>query len=148
MQFVGERRGQSRKVAALEVRELHDVARYDLLDVGWQPVPHVEVGEEPPAAPGVVRKVERLLDFVQAALVDVDQRVLLRFDDMRLERGVELADVDRRGRRSQRTEEIDEERTRGDANLQTVEIGRAPDRLVGRDFAESVIPGVWKSVNS
>ncbi len=54
-------------------------------------VPDVRVEQRPVARPDVLGQRDVLLDLVELLLLDQQQRVLLGVDDVRLQRGVELA---------------------------------------------------------
>ena len=68
-------------------------SRDDRLDVGRQASPGAAVGDEPEAVPDVVGERAVLLHLVELGHLDDRQRVLLRVDDLGLQRRIDLAEL-------------------------------------------------------
>ena len=89
-----------------------------VLQVGGQAAPSAAVGDEPEAVPDVVGERAVLLHLVELGDLDDRQRILLRVDDLGLQRGVDLAELQARRRGAERLEHRDAERAHRHADLE------------------------------
>src|SRR5256885_874508 len=127
-------------VGALQGDVLLHVALHDLLHVPGQRVPELQVGEQVEARPHVVGGRDVLRHLVEPVHLGDDQRVFLAVDLARLERRVELADVDRHRLRLERREHVAEHLAVGNAHPHAAQVLGDEDRLVDRrDLPEAVL---------
>src|SRR5471030_180843 len=91
----------------------------DLAQVGGQRLPRLLVGQEPEAVPHVVGDGAILLHLVELGRVDQRQRILLAVDHVGLQRGVDLAEVDRGWRCAEGLEQAGPQRRHRNADLET-----------------------------
>ena len=74
-----------------------DLVGNDLLQISRQERERALVAKDPIAVPDVAGKAAALLYLVEASGGDDRERVFLPFDDLGLQRRVELIEIDRRG---------------------------------------------------
>src|SRR5664280_1308641 len=118
-----------------------DVAGDDQAQVFGQALPGLAVGEEPEAVPHVVGHRAVLLHFVELGRGDDGERVFLAVDDLRLQRAVDLAEIDRCRRGVEGLEHRGPQRRDRDADLEALQIVGRLDRLGRRrDLAKAVVP--------
>src|SRR5665213_1561815 len=147
-QLADQRVVELHHVDALAVGELRGIACNHALHVARELVPPLRFGEEPVAAPHVAAQAQVLLHFEEPRELDVRQRVLLAVDDARLQRRVELAEVQRRRRGADRLEDVERHAAVRRANLEAGQIVGSADRLgAGRDLAHPVLPDLVERVD-
>ena len=113
-----------------------------VLHVLRQLLPGAAVGQEPEAVPHVVGQRAVLLHLVELCGRDDRQRIFLALDDLGLQRGIDLAEIDRGGGGVERLEHRGPERRHRHADLEALVDRPAP--LIGLrrrcGLAESVVP--------
>src|SRR5271157_5350192 len=127
-------------VGALLEARLVELRRHDLLDVRRQVGPRAAIAEDPVAVPHVAGHAAELLHLVQPRGGDDGQRVLLAFDDLGLQRRIDLVEVDQRRPGAEQREQRGEDRRVRDADLEPLQVVGLGDRMGGRgDLAEPVV---------
>src|SRR5689334_18813175 len=98
------------------------------------------VDQEVVAVPHMVGERAVLLHLEQLRERDQRQRVLLPVDDLGLQRGVDLVEVDTGGCCPEALEQGGPHRADGDADLEALEVVGRVDRMrAARDLAEAVV---------
>ena len=89
------------------------------------------------------------LNFVQAGRADDGEGVLLTVDDPCLQRRVNLVEIDRAGRRAERSEQVDPQRTGRGTDLEAAQIRVGADGAPARrDLSHAVLPHLGVNVEA
>src|SRR3984885_11077812 len=117
------------------------------LDVVRHAAPGAVARHDPGAIPDVVGPRTEFLNLVELGRLGNDQRVFLSVDNAGLQRRVDIGKIDAGRRGAKRLEQGHVDLADRNANLETFQIGRIPDRfLAGGDLPKAVVPDFFERI--